>query len=130
MKILAGALSMALVAAVGPFANAAEVNEETFIAGSAGQLADLCAAADDDALDRYALGFCYGWLEGVGQFYESMVAEGKITEQNVTCPGRELSRKEWADVLVAWVGSDAERRAMTPLQALGDAAKQTFPCPQ
>ncbi len=130
MKILTGALSLALVAAMGPFANAADVNEETFVAESAGQLADLCAAADTDALDRYALGFCYGWLEGVGQLYETMVANGTIPPQNITCPGRELSRKEWADVLVTWVGADAERRAMAPLQAMGDAAKQAFPCPK
>lgn len=130
MKGLAGILSIAILAAIAPRAMAEEIAEDTFIAGSAGQVADLCAVADESALDRYALGFCYGWLEGVGQLYEALVADGSISPQNITCPGRDLTRKEWADVMVAWVNADPVRRQLSPLQALGDAAKEAFPCPQ
>jgi len=130
MRSTAGALVLALAAILGPLAQADEVGEETFIAGSAGQVADLCAAADETSLDRYALGFCYGWLEGVGQLYESLVASGSIQPQNITCPGRDLSRKEWADVMVDWVNADPARRDLAPLAALGEAAKAAFPCPK
>ena len=130
MRVLAGILTLSLMTVVNSSAHADEVAAETFIAGSAGQVADLCAAADESALDRYALGFCYGWLEGVGQLYEAMVANDSITPQKITCPGRDLSRKEWADVMVAWVNADPARRDLTPLAALGEAAKDAFPCPE
>jgi len=130
MKSSSGALAFALATALSLPAAADEVGAETFIAGSAGQVADLCAVADESALDRYALGFCYGWLEGVGQLYEAMVASGSVQPQNVTCPGRDLSRKEWADVMVSWVNADPARRSLTPLNALGEAAKAAFPCPK
>lgn len=130
MRLTTAALVLTMAAASAPTAQASEVGEETFIAATAGQVADLCAVADESALDRYALGFCYGWLEGVGQLYERLVASGSIAPQNISCPGRALSRKEWADVLVAWVADDPARRALHPLEALGEAAKDAFPCPQ
>ncbi len=128
MQRILGAIAILSMGAIAS-ANAQDFGEDDFAARTAGQVADLCAAADESALDRYALGFCYGWLEGVGQFYEQAVADGTIAEQKVACPGKELSRKEWADVLVGWVGADPARRDLTPLKALGDAAKETFPCP-
>jgi hypothetical protein len=93
---------------------------------TAGQLADYCAgdlSSDEGAVARV---FCYGYLTGVMQLHREMVNDLGI--ESAACPDYAVSRETLADVYVRYVAANPERRGGLPIDVLGEAAAEAWPC--
>ena len=126
MKMFAACL--ALVAFLTMPASAAEITVADFKAETLGSLTKLCSASESTEIGKYAVGFCYGWIEGIEQFYDELVADERFDVQPTICPGREISREETRTILVEWSAANPSLMDISPLDALIRAGKEKFPC--
>ena len=121
-------LSLAAALLVAGNAGAAELARADFEGETVGSIVKLCTASEDTDVGKYAIGFCYGWIEGLDQFYDALLADERFNVQPVACPGTELSREETRDAFVRWAKEDPAKMKMPALEGMIRAAKETFPC--
>ena len=121
-------LSLAAALLVAGNAGAAELVREDFEGETVGSIVKLCTASEDTDAGKYAIGFCYGWIEGLDQFYDALLADERFDVQPVACPASEPSREETRDAFVRWAKADPARMNMPALEGMIHAAKATFPC--
>ncbi len=121
-------LSLAAALLVTGNASAAELVRADFEGETVGSIVKLCTASEDTDVGKYAIGFCYGWIEGLDQFYDALLADERFNVQPVACPGTELSREETRDAFVRWAKEDPAKMKMPALEGMIRAAKETFPC--
>jgi len=119
---------LALITLLAMPASAAEVTEADFRAETVGSLTKLCSASESTEIGKYAIGFCYGWIEGIEQFYDELVADERFEVQPTICPGREVPREETREILVAWSAANPSLMNIAPLDALIRAGRAKFPC--
>ena len=122
------ATSLALVTLLALPAGAADVTEDDFHAETLGSLTKLCSASHSTEMGKYAIGFCYGWIEGIEQFYDELVADERFDIKPTICPGREISREETRMILVEWSAANPTQASIAPLDALIRAGREKFPC--
>lgn len=123
-KILTCVLSI-----VGTAAVAGEPTKEAFEARTVGDIVSLCSASEASDTGKYAIGFCYGWLRGIDEFYDALLADERFNVKAVACPGREVSPGETRQLFVDWATSTNGAMEMAALPGLIRAAKEIFPCP-
>ena len=121
-------LSLTVALLVAGNAGAAELVRADFEGETVGSIVKLCTASEDTDVGKYAIGFCYGWIEGLDQFYDALLADERFNVQPVACPGTELSREETRDAFVRWAKEDPAKMKMPALEGMIRAAKETFPC--
>jgi Rap1a immunity proteins len=121
-------LSLAAAMLVAGNAGAAELARVDFEGETVGSIVKLCTASEDTDAGKYAIGFCYGWIEGLDQFYDALLADERFNVQPVACPGTELSREESRDAFVRWAKDDPAKMKLPALEGIIRAAKETFPC--
>jgi hypothetical protein len=121
-------LSLAAALLVAGNAGAAELVRADFEGETVGSIVKLCTASEDTDDGKYAIGFCYGWIEGLDQFYDALLADERFDVQPVACPVSEPSREETRDAFVRWAKADPARMKMPALEGMIHAAKETFPC--
>jgi len=109
-------------------AAAAEPSMDDFDAVTVGSLARLCAADENTEVGKYAIGFCYGWIEGVEQFYAALLRDERFNVEPAACPGRVVSREEAREIFVAWAAGNQGAANLEPLQGIIEAMRATFPC--
>ena len=63
-------------------------------------LIDLCGSSPKDEFHEQAKLVCYGYLEGVAQFYDEAVREKRI--RRVYCDPSEVTRSQAAEAIVMW----------------------------
>lgn len=112
---------------VAPVAGA-QVVEKDFEAATAGELAKLCAAGETDAWHGYAIGFCYGWIAGVEQFYDALVADGRFDVKPTICPADEISREEARTIFLAWMKANPGKAGVASLDGMIQALRAKYPC--
>jgi hypothetical protein len=121
-------LSLAAALLVASNAGAAELARADFEGETVGSIVKLCTASEDTDAGKYAIGFCYGWIEGLDQFYDALLADERFDVQPVACPASEPLREETRDAFVRWAKADPARMKMPALQGMIHAAKETYPC--
>jgi hypothetical protein len=121
-------LSLAAALLFAGNAGAAELVRADLEGETVGSIVKLCTADEDTDVGKYAVGFCYGWIEGIDQFYDELLADERWDVQPVACPVSEPSREETRYAFVRWAQADPARMKMPALDGLILAAKATFPC--
>jgi hypothetical protein len=109
-------------------ASSAELVSADFEGETVASIVKLCTASEDTDAGKYAVGFCYGWIEGLDQFYDVLLADERFDVQPVACPASEPSREETRDAFVRWAKADPARMNMPALEGMIHAAKETYPC--
>jgi hypothetical protein len=109
-------------------ANAADVTLKDFKAETTESLLRLCTADEDNNLGKYAIGFCYGWIEGLEQLWGALLADERFGIKPVSCPGKPLTRDETRTEFINWINANPSAKKLPPLEALTRAAKETYPC--
>ncbi len=126
MKMFAAYL--ALIAFLTMPVSASEITKADFKAETVGTLTKLCSASESTDIGKYAKGFCYGWIEGIEQFYDELVSDDRFEFKPTICPGREISREETRTILVEWSSANPSLKNIAPLDALIRAGRAKFPC--
>ena len=109
-------------------ANAADVTFKDFKAETTESILRLCTADEDKDLGKYAIGFCYGWIEGLEQLWGALLADERFNIKPVSCPGKRLTRDETRTEFINWIKANPSAKKLPPLEALTRAAKETYPC--
>jgi len=121
-------VSLAVAILATTSAGAAEVTKETFEAQTVGDIVALCSEPEESDIGKYAVGFCFGWLRGIDQFYDALLADERFDVKPVSCPGREVSPGETRQLFVEWANGADGALEMAALPGLIRAAKELFPC--
>lgn len=106
----------------------AQVTRDDFSARTVADLHKLCAAADADRSHAYAIGFCYGWLEGAGQFYEEMFLDPRFELRPLVCNAEELTREQARTIFVDWARANPGEAGRPALSGVITAMKEQYPC--
>ena len=109
-------------------ASAAELVRADFEGDTVGSIVELCTTSEEADAGKYAIGFCYGWIEGLEQFYSALLVDERFNVQPIACPVSKLSREETRDAFVRWAGTDATKLEMPALLGIIRASKETYPC--
>ncbi len=72
-------LSLAAALLVAGNAGSAELVRADSEGETVGSIVKLCTAPEDTDAGKYAIGFCYGWIEGLDQFYDALLADERLT---------------------------------------------------
>ncbi len=120
--LLAGAALWAMPA------GAADLTADDFEAGSVGSVVKLCSAPESSAMNQYAQGFCYGWIAGIEQFYDALVADPRFNVQPSICTDGEISREEARVMLLSWAAKNPDSMSMPALSGLIQAIREQNPC--
>jgi hypothetical protein len=121
-------LPFAAALLVASSASAAELEKAHFEGETVGAIVELCTASEDTDIGKYAIGFCYGWIEGLDQFYDALLADERFDVQPIACPVSEPSREETRDAFVRWAMADPARMNMPALAGMVHAVKATYHC--
>jgi len=124
MRLLSFAIGLGLLAS----AAQAQLQPDTFRAETVGSMHKLCSADESTPDGKYAIGFCYGWLEGLGQFYEQLLIDERFDLEPAVCAGKELTREEVRATFVKWIEANPESKERPALDGIFSAMKETYPC--
>lgn len=106
----------------------AQMKHEHFEAETVGALHKLCAADEATSDGKYALGFCYGWIEGAGQFYEQLLLDERFDLKPAVCSDKVLTREDARTTFVAWAEANPEAAGEPALAGMFNAMKEAYPC--
>ncbi len=113
--ISALALGVVLTPSQGPRAQESGMSVET-----TEELARVCGM-DDRA-------FCYGYINGAGQFYRALVADEDVGMEPFVCPGRAVSEDEAITVFLDWFDDNPDAATQPAIDGLFRAWVAAFPC--
>jgi hypothetical protein len=84
------------------------------------ELAAMCGMADRS--------FCFGYLNGAGQFYEALIAHEEVDVDPFVCPGREVTEEEAVAVFLDWYENNPDAAGEPAIDGLFRAWVAAFPC--
>ena len=106
----------------------AQVTAKYFQASTVGDLRSLCSASDFGDQGRYAVGFCYGWIVGVGQFYEQLLIDERFGLTPTACTDKDVTREEALKAFLDWARAHPDASGRPALSGFIDAMKEAYPC--
>lgn len=106
----------------------AGVSVQNFEAETVGSMHQLCIADENVADGKYALGFCYGWIEGLGQFYEQLLVDERFDLEPAVCADSTLSREDVRLIFVNWAAAHPNAAEEPALEGIIQAMKEKYPC--
>jgi hypothetical protein len=121
-------LGLAAAAIIAATSAQAQVEVADFEAERVRDMQKLCTASEETSDGKYALGFCYGWIEGLGQFYEQLLVDKRFNFKPAICPSKQLSREEARSIFVDWAGAHPAAADRPALFGMVNAMKEKFPC--
>ena len=120
-------ISLLALAAAAPGAAYAAVTPENFRVRTAGDLADLCAAGNADAMRTAAINFCEGFLVGTYQTLEEWQMAHKA---KLFCPpAHPPTRDEAVQAFATWVWNSPSEQNERPADAFLRFLTEKLPCP-
>jgi hypothetical protein len=72
--------------------------------------------------------FCYGYINGAGQFYAALVNEEDADVDPFVCPGREVSEQEAVTIFLDWFDEHPDAASEPAIDGLFRAWVAAFPC--
>ena len=124
MRWIILAVGLALVAS----AARADLERSDFMAESVGAIYDLCTADESTSDGKYAIGYCYGWIVGVGQVYEQLLIDERFDLDPVICSKTELTWQDVRATFVAWAEANPKALGEPALSGIFDAMEEQYPC--
>ena len=124
MRFLSLVAGLALIAGTAQ----ADMKPQTFEAETVSSMQALCSADETTADGKYALGFCYGWIEGLGQFYEQLLIDERFDLKPVLCTDKELTREDVRVTFVDWAKANPKAGNQPALDGIFDAMKEKHAC--
>ena len=124
MRLISMTVGLTLIASIAQ----AEMARERFEAETVGDLQTLCAADENTSDGKYALGFCYGWIEGAGQFYEQMLMDKRFEMEPTICSEKALTREDARTAFVSWADANPQSAGQAALDGMFRAMKESYPC--
>lgn len=109
-------------------ASAADLTAEDFEAQTVGSLVKLCSSPESSAMNQYAQGFCYGYIAGLDQFYDALVADPRFNVKPTICTDDEISREEARTLLLQWAKAHPDSMGMPALSGMIQAIRDKHPC--
>jgi hypothetical protein len=107
----------------------AQVMPEDFNAETVASLQKLCSVSMTDQPNAaYAIGFCYGWLEGAGQFYQQLFLDPRFKLKPLVCSGGELTREQARTTFLDWATAHPTEGMRPALSGVIAAMTEKFPC--
>ncbi len=79
-------------------------------------------------MNQYAVGFCYGWIAGIEQFYDELVADPRFDIKPTICPDGEISREEARNDFLEWMKSNPGMSERKALEGMILALRAKYPC--
>ena len=89
-------------------------------------LLDLCGSSPTDEFYEQAKLVCYGYLEGVAQFYDEALREKRI--RPIYCDPSEVTRRQAAEAIAMWAKHHPHYLNRSPLEVALRAAEEIWPC--
>jgi hypothetical protein len=124
--ILAGAMATAVFAAS---PSEAQLTDQHFRGGRTSDLAALCAASAQDPIGQVALGYCQGFVIGVGQYHRSLTAEGGAQRPIFCLPNPSPTFDQARAAFVAWARDNPQYGPEPAIDGLMRFAAEAYPCP-
>ena len=87
---------------------------------STGDLATMCQTEDRS--------FCYGFVNGAGQFYRMLINDADLGIDAFVCPGREVSEEEAVSIFLDWYAQNPDSASEPAVDGLFRAWVAAFPC--
>jgi len=72
--------------------------------------------------------FCYGYINGAGQFYQALVTYEDADIDPFVCPGREVSEAEAVTIFLDWFDDNPGAASEPAIDGLFRAWVAAFPC--
>jgi hypothetical protein len=107
----------------------AQMSEQAVRGSRTGDLAALCAASTGDPQAQAALGYCQGFIVGVGQYHRALTAEGGVQRPIFCLPNPSPSLDGFRTGFVNWVRANPQHAGEPALDGLARFAAATYPCP-
>jgi hypothetical protein len=106
---------------------AVAVDQDSFQLATGADLAKVCMASADHALQPNALGLCHGFLEGAYQFYD---ATEPTSRRSVCSPNPAPTRTAVMQGFVTWADSHPQYLQEGAVHTLFRYLDETYPCSQ
>ena len=126
-KILAAAGLITLLAAM-PVAAQTPLTEADFRTGTAGGLADLCAAPPSDPLYAAGIGWCHGFILATGQYHQAIAARRTAGHPLFCLPDPSPTFDAMRAAFVAYVRANPQVRAERAMDGFMRFLVATYPC--
>ncbi len=107
---------------------AQELVDDDFQGQTVASVVKLCSAPETGARGQYAIGFCYGWIAGIDQFYDALVADPRFDFSPTICTDGEISREEARTLLIDWAAANPDSGNIPALSGLIQAIRAKYPC--
>jgi hypothetical protein len=114
------------VLAILPIAVPAATTPDNFIVRTAGGLAALCSADQNDPMMAAAIGFCEGFAVGVYQTLEE--TQANLPSRFFCVPTPTPTRSQAIASFVAWVKESPSIASQRPADAILGYLQRTYPC--
>jgi hypothetical protein len=118
--------ALSLGGAAFPAAGRAGVTQDSFLLRSTGDLADLCAAAPNEALGTEALNFCEGF--GLGVYRVLAEVDAARGTHTFCMPTPMPTRNEALEGFVRWARANPDQSAQTPQDGIATFLSSQYPC--
>ena len=131
--VIASVAAVALLAEIGPATAQQGSGASTATASVPGRsvadLAMLCNAGLQDPSRPDALGYCNGFIVGVGQFHASLTAAGGAQRPIFCVPNPQPTLNQAAAAFVTWTRANPQHASERAVDGLMRFAAETYPCP-
>lgn len=97
--------------------------------GSVAHLEALCAATPENPRREAAIGLCYGFMIGVGQFHAALHPTGSTRPPMFCLPDPQPTLEQVAAAFVAWARAHPEHRQERAVEGVARWARAAYPCP-
>jgi hypothetical protein len=97
--------------------------------GSVRHLAALCAATSENPRREAAIGLCYGFMIGVGQFHAAIHPVGSTRPPLFCLPDPPPTLETVAAGFVAWSQANPQHAQERAVEGVARWAGAAFPCP-
>jgi Rap1a immunity proteins len=121
-RLLVLALAMGLWPMV-----AGAVSRDDFLARTAQDLIDLCAASPTDPMYKEALSFCHGYWVGAYQYYQ-LASAGPEGRRFICPPDPRPTREEAVQMWIAWAREHPQYAGEPPVDSIFQFAAAQWPC--
>jgi hypothetical protein len=121
-RLLVLALAMGLWPMV-----AGAVSRDDFLARTAQDLLDLCAASPTDPMYKEALSFCQGYWVGAYQYYQ-VASAGPEGRRFICPPDPRPTREEAVKMWIAWAREHPQYAGEPPVDSIFQFAAAQWPC--
>jgi hypothetical protein len=111
------AVAVGLLFSVGPGAVA---QQDGASVETTAELARMCGMEERS--------FCYGYINGAGQFYAALVNDPEVDVDPFVCPGREVREEEAVTLFLDWFERNPDAASEPAIDGLFRAWVAAFPC--